>query len=223
LARAQLPWADEIHMVPSYPDDFRLYLASSSPRRSVLLAAAGVPFEVVETDAEEEDHDLDPHDLARRNALAKARGAQVEPAPPAGSFVLGADTVVVVDDSILGKPEGVQEARSMLELLSGRTHDVITGVALLRLSEAGEPPAEWSAACATLVHVRALGSAELQAYLDTGEWRGKAGAYAIQGIASLLVQGIQGDHSNVVGLPLSLVGDLLREAGFDPVRRAWLR
>jgi septum formation protein len=71
--------------------------------------------------------------------------------------------------------------------------------------------------------VRDLAAEEIQAYLDSGEWRGKAGAYAIQGIASLLVQGIEGDHSNVVGLPLSLVGDLFREAGFDPVRRVWLR
>lgn len=207
--------------LPRFPDDFILLLASSSPRRQALLAAAGIPFTTVCSNAEETIGGSDPRRLAEENALAKAREAHLPSLPAAGTFVLGADTVVVVDGSVLGKPTDADEAKDMLTRLSGREHHVVTGVALLRIG--GDcAPRELVGASVTAVRFRHLAEAEIQAYLQSGEWQDKAGAYAIQGSASLLVEGIVGDHSNVVGLPLSLVGRLLREAGFDPVLRVWL-
>ncbi len=163
----------------------------------------------------------DPRRLVEHNALAKARGARLPGGTREGTFVLGADTVVVEGGSILGKPADADEAADMLRRLSGAEHHVVTGVALLRVG-AGGTARELVGASVTAVRFRRLSGAEIEAYLASDEWRGKAGAYAIQGLASLFVQGIEGDHSNVVGLPLSLVGEMLRAAGFDPVRRVWL-
>jgi septum formation protein len=195
-------------------------LASSSPRRRDLLAAAGIPFETVPSEAEEATGGSDPRRLVQLNALAKARGARLPAGTREGTFVLGADTVVVEGGSILGKPADADEAADMLRRLSGEEHHVVTGVALLRVGAEGAAR-ELVGASVTAVRFRPLSGAEIEAYLVSDEWRGKAGAYAIQGLASLFVQGIEGDHSNVVGLPLSLVGELLRAAGYDPVRRVW--
>jgi len=209
--------------LPTYPEDFRLLLASSSPRRRELLIAAGIPFETVSTDAVEEDIGTDPRRLAEQNALRKARGARLPAGLHTKVFVLGADTVVVVGGRILGKPGDAGEAGDMLRRLSAVEHHVVTGVALIELGVDGEVARELVGASVTAVRFRSLSVGEIDAYLLSEEWRGKAGAYAIQGLASLFAEGIEGDHSNIVGLPLSLLGELLREAGFDPVRRVWRR
>lgn len=212
--------------LPPFPTDFRLLLASASPRRRELLAAVGLPFEVVPTDAEEVSGGPEPRRLAEENALRKARSAQTPEDTPAGVFVLGADTLVVAGGRILGKPSGPVEARFMLESLSGMEHEVVTGVALVRTARGGRCAAAVGGEChlgsaATVVRMRALSLAEMDAYIASEEWRDKAGGYAVQGLAALMVEAVEGDYSNVVGLPLSLVGSLLRKAGFDPVARRW--
>ncbi|MHB8870407.1 MAG: Maf family protein [Thermoleophilia bacterium] len=213
---------------PPFPADFLLLLASASPRRRELLAAAGLPFRVIPTEAEEVSAGMEPVRLAQENALRKARGAQIPEGTPAGAFLLGADTVVAVGERILGKPTGPADARTMLETLAGREHEVVTGVALLRTGGGGVAAEPVGRAChlgsaVTAVRMRALTAEEIDAYVASEEWRDKAGGYAVQGLASLMVEDVRGDYSTVVGLPLSLVGRLLREAGFDPVARRWLK
>jgi nucleoside triphosphate pyrophosphatase len=181
-----------------------LILASASPRRRELLARAGVTFEVVATEIDETPRrDETPAACAARLARAKAEAVRRP-----GELVLGADTVVVVDDRILGKPADENEATSMLLALSGRTHVVVTATCLL-------VPGEDSIArvCSTEVDVVPLSDRDLAGYLDTGEWKGKAGAYAVQGIAAAFIAAVRGSFTNVVGLPLAEVLADLRRAG----------
>jgi septum formation protein len=142
---------------------------------------------------------------ARRKARAGA--AQVPP----GALVLGADTEVVLDGQVLGQPGGEEEARSHLEALSGRTHEVLTGIALLERGSEGEDPGERSGVARSRVTFRDLDQATLALYLRSGEWRGRAGAYAIQGLGSILIERLEGDFSNVVGLPVPLLLELAPE------------
>ncbi len=200
-----------------FPSDFELLLASQSPRRRELLSALGIPHRVVGSAAEEATVGREPARMAEANALAKAREALVSHPPSASPFVLGTDTVVVVAGEVLGKPGDVADARRMLKLLSGRSHEVISGVALLRGLERSAV-----GSATTRVTFRSLEEADLDAYLAAGEWEGKAGAYAIQGIASLFVEGIEGEYANVVGLPVGLLARLFRELGFDLLRACWL-
>ena len=173
---------------------------------------------MIPSDGEELGEGLVPSVVAEANALSKVQAAQVPAGTPAGAFVLGADTVVVTEGRILGKPASDGEAADMLLRLSGRTHEVVSGVCLARWDgKEGRVCARGSAT--TLVRFRPLEAEDIRAYLDSGEWRGKAGAYAIQGRAALFVEGIQGDYANVVGLPLELLGRLFREAGFDLLQR----
>jgi septum formation protein len=158
--------------------------------------------------------------LAESNALAKTRGAHLPEPNPGRFFVLGTDTVVAVGRRVLGKAADAQEAADMLRALEGREHRVLSGVAL-RLWDRGQSWREVSGLATTQVRFRPLSEAEVTAYLKSGEWEGKAGAYAIQGLAALFVEGIRGDYSNVVGLPLSLLADLFQELGFDLLRREW--
>jgi len=154
--------------------------------------------------------------LAREKALKVWRNRPQE-------IVLGADTVVVVDDVILGKPTDVQDAVRMLRLLSGRQHQVITGVCLVRSAGRGTHQDEWEAATAeirtaaetTLVTMSAFSDDEIRDYVATGEPKDKAGAYAIQGIASRWIPRIEGDYSNVVGLPIALVYRMLKSGRFE--------
>jgi septum formation protein len=180
-----------------------LILASRSPQRSAILAQLGVDFRV-ETPEVEELSTGEPRRLVRENALRKARavGASEE-------RVLGADTAVVLDGHVFGKPRDEAEAETFLRRLSGRSHEVMSGIALC------EPDgAERSDVAVTQVRFRRLEGADLTWYLATGEWRERAGAYAIQGRGAALVEEIEGDYWNVVGLPvaalLRLVPDLLR-------------
>jgi septum formation protein len=178
-----------------------LILASQSPRRQELLTAAGIPFEVrVSGVPEEVLPGENPRDHVRRLALEKASAVPRLP----GEVVLGADTVVVVDGEILGKPKDAADGRRMLGLLAGRDHVVVTGVALLH-SDGMEVDD-----CRTVVHFGPLSDAEIDAYLASGEPFDKAGAYAIQGLASKFIERIDGDYANVVGLPVAMVYRHLR-------------
>jgi len=181
-----------------------LVLASASPRRQELLRNANIPFEVQPAHINE---DPLPNELAKdyaeRLARQKAQAiAQQRPNVP----VLGADTVVVIDNQILGKPADATDAARMLHLLSGRTHQVITAVCLAvngHHSVASE---------STQVTMSEISEQEIAAYISTGEPMDKAGAYAIQGIASRWIPRIEGDYSNVVGLPVALVYRMLQQA-----------
>ena len=188
-----------------------MILASRSPQRRAILEQLGVAFRV-EAPEVEELTEGDPRRLVRENAMRKARAvaARGERAAGAGTGerVLGADTAVVLDGRVFGKPRDEQEAETFLRRLSGRTHEVMSGIAVR------EPDgAERSDVAVTRVRFRRLEPPDLAWYLATGEWRERAGAYAIQGRGAALVEEIEGDYWNVVGLPvaalLRLAPDLL--------------
>jgi septum formation protein len=184
-----------------------LILASGSPRRVALLAELGVPFRTVVSDARETvDPRLDPEAQAVKIAERKARAvaSQLE-----AGIVLGADTIVVLDGVLLGKPMDDADATSMLRRLSGREHGVVTGIAVL---DAGTGSLRTSAVT-SIVGFRALTESEIAEYVATGEPSGKAGAYAIQGLGARLVSNMEGCFSNVVGLPLCETARLLSAAG----------
>ena len=141
------------------------------------------------------------------NARRKARAGLVDANP--GTVVLGADTEVVLEGRVLGKPGDEGQARALLEALSGRAHEVLTGVVLLDPRGAGAT--ERSGIARSTVTFRDLDAATMQLYIDSGEWRGRAGAYAIQGLGSILIDRLAGDFSNVVGLPVPLLLDLAPE------------
>jgi nucleoside triphosphate pyrophosphatase len=185
----------------------RLVLASASPRRRDLLSRLGLEFEVRPVNADETPR---PGEAPEALALRLARAKAVAAARP-GEIVIGADTVVAADGELLGKPADAAEAEAMLRRLSGRCHDVWTGVAVVRCDAAGRVAREAVRACRTEVTFRRLGAEEIAAYAATEEPLDKAGAYAIQGGAAAFVDRVDGDHDNVVGLPLTLVGQLLAE------------
>jgi septum formation protein len=186
----------------------RLVLASASPRRLDLLARIGVvPDAVIPAEIDETPHKAElPHAFASRMAAEKA--AAINPAEP-GSLILAADTVVAVGRRILGKPEAKAEARAMLSLLSGRRHRVLSAITLV--DPGGQARHRLST---SIVAFKRLSDDELDAYLASGEWEGKAGAYAIQGRAEALIRWMSGSHSGVVGLPLHETRTLLRSAGY---------
>ena len=186
----------------------RLVLASSSPRRRQLLPLLGVPFEVAEPDVEELSEG-DPLELVLRNAELKARTVASGPAAAPGAWVLGCDTDVVADGAVLGKPVDDDGARERLRLLAGRAHEVHSGVWLLRKGEDGTTESGEGAVETTVVRFRALSPGEIDRYVATGEWKGRAGGYAVQGFGSSLIAGIEGDLSNVIGLPLPLTARLI--------------
>jgi septum formation protein len=181
-----------------------LVLASASPRRQELLHNAGIAFETQPADIPE---DPLPGEFAKSCAerLARDKAVAVARLRP-GDTVLGADTVVAIDDQILGKPVDASDATRMLGLLSGRTHQVITGVCLLAGGECSV------ASETTTVIMAEISAKEIRDYVASGEPMDKAGAYAIQGIASRWIPRIEGDYSNVVGLPVALVYRMLRDA-----------
>jgi septum formation protein len=191
----------------------KLILASASPRRSEILRNAGLQFEIRKTDVDESRlADEVPGDYVRRLAVAKALSAAAEYRELDNeALVLGADTVVVVDADILGKPASQDDARSMLCRLSGRIHEVHTGIALLRTPGAERRVVEEI----TRVHFASLSEQEIEGYIATGEPFDKAGAYAIQGIGGRYVTRIEGCYFNVMGLPLAKLWSLLRELGWE--------
>ena len=185
----------------------RLVLASASPRRAALLREAGWAFEVAPVDL---DETLRPGETAQAyvERLAQAKAAAAASKDPE-AVVLGADTTVVVQGQVLGKPLDSADAARMLRLLSGRTHDVLTGICLRK-------------GLRSLVHVEssrvriaALSDAEIEWYIGTGEPFDKAGGYAVQGLASRFIEAIEGSYSNIVGLPVASVNSLLKQLGCD--------
>ncbi len=184
-----------------------LILASASPRRSDLLRQAGVKFKVAPSRYEEGLPSGCPREFARRAAEAKA--GEVAGRIKQEAWVLAADTLVVQGGRIFGKPRSRPEAAGMLKVLSGRTHKVISGVAL-RLAPQGK---KISWVQETSVRMREIPETELQAYLDSGEWQDKAGAYGIQGRAGAFVISLSGCYFNVVGLPLGAVCAELNKRG----------
>jgi len=182
-----------------------LILASNSPRRRELLAQIGLTFTIAPADVDERIRSGEaPEDYAERLALEKARTA----ARQAGEgIIIAADTIVVVGGTILGKPGDAEDARRMLKELSGREHAVVTGLAVM------DAATQRSSVRTSITKVwfRDLSEREISAYVATGEPLDKAGAYGIQERGALLVERIEGCYSNVVGLPLSLLGEMLRE------------
>ena len=184
-----------------------IVLASASPRRAELLASAGLPFVVVPSSVVEERLPDEPPDaFVRRLAAAKAR--DVAAARPDG-FVLAADTDVVLDGDVLGKPRDEDDARAMLARLSGRFHEVVTGYEVYDVAARRAD----GAVVRTRVEFAALSRGEIDAYVATGEPMGKAGGYAIQGRAAGMVRRIEGSYTNVVGLPLREVLETLARMG----------
>jgi septum formation protein len=175
----------------------RLILASASPRRRQILDQLGIAFEAVVPDVNERCEG-DPAQVVLENARSKARaGAKLAEAGER-DLVLGVDTDVALDGRLLGKAADEAGARERLEALSGRVHEVLSGVVLLGAVEASE-------VARTEVHFRDLESSEIDLYIASGEWRDRAGAYAIQGLGSIFIDEMRGDFSNVVGLPVALL------------------
>jgi septum formation protein len=187
----------------------RLVLASGSPRRRELLLGLGLRFEVRQVDLDERVASGEtPGPYVERLAREKAT-AVCHP----GEVVLAADTTVALGDRILGKPESREDSATMLADLSGREHRVLTGIAIARRARAGAPVETRSQVVATEVRFAPLPEATVRWYVDSGEGADKAGAYAIQGLGALFVESIAGNYTNVVGLPLPQVEDLLGRIG----------
>ena len=198
------------HSVRRYPVDTmhrdrRIILASSSPRRKALMEEAGLSFEVVPSDVDESIREGEvPLEHTKRLACEKARkvGEHVS-----DGLVIGADTVVVVDGTILGKPVDTEDARRMLRCISGRTHTVVTAFCILDVRTGREVVK----ACETRVRIKSLSEDEIEDYLRTGESLDKAGAYAVQGVGRRIVEKIDGSYTNVVGLPMDELKRALEE------------
>ena len=179
--------------------DRHLVLASTSPQRRAILEQLRIPFDVVAPVYEEHDPpDADPVQLVRDHAEGKARSVHAE-----GRWTLGVDTTVHLEGRTYGKPASAEEARAMLEELAGRTHMVVSGLCLLGPGVLRVEDAR------TLVTFRAADAGEIDRYVASGEWEGRAGGYAIQGLGARLVARIDGDYLNVVGLPATLLLGLL--------------
>ena len=185
----------------------KLILASRSPRRADILRSVGWPFDVVVAGVDETPHNGElPQDYVQRLSLAKAKAVA---AKFDHGLILGADTTVVIDDQILGQPVDDDDACRMLQLLSGRWHEVMTAVALVR---AGKNPDPSVGLETTRVRFAELTATEIDWYVSTGEPLDKAGAYGIQEKAALFIEEIQGDYFNVMGLPIRLVYELIKRA-----------
>lgn len=186
-----------------------LALASRSPRRSALLAQLRIPFSVLDVDVpEQRAQDESPSDYVLRVAGDKARAGLLQcSAASVDAWVLGADTEVVLDDAVFGKPVDADDAARMLRHLSGRTHTVLSAVWLISASDARQ------AVNASQVRFAALDEDTIAWYLASGEWQGKAGAYAIQGMAQAFIAHLSGSQSGVMGLPLHETAGLLTQAG----------
>jgi len=191
------------HISPEYP----LILASASPRRRHLLLSLGIPFKVIPSHVEEDnEHGYAPEKFALDMAKKKAENVY---AKIKNGWVLGADTIVVVEEDILGKPKDYKDAKDMLAKLSGREHTVITGFCILRPSG----KISHMESVRSKVIIRELTEEEINAYLDTKEPFDKAGAYAVQGIGAFMIKSISGSYTNVVGLPLCEVILALKKIG----------
>lgn len=185
----------------------RLTLVSASPRRRELLGKLGLPFEVVPSHAAERWAAPDAVELAQVNARRKVEKSVHFRA--SDRLLLGADTIIAFDGRVFGKPAGRESAERMLHALSGRPHEVITGVCLSGPAASDIETITVESAASSRVHFRSLSSPQIEAYLRTDEWKDKAGAYAIQDAGGALVEKLDGDYENVVGLPTGLIHELL--------------
>ena len=187
--------------------DRELILASASRRRKELLQRIGLPFRAIPSRVQEILLETESHeDHVLRLCEEKAR--EIGGLHP-DHWIIGADTIVLVDGTVLGKPRNRNEARWMLDKLQGKTHEVFTGICLLQLNQEKIV----KEAVRTAVHMKALSEEEISWYLHTAEPFDKAGGYAIQGFGSVLIRGIEGSYTNVVGLPLTELIQMLRESG----------
>ena len=187
----------------------RIVLASKSPRRREILSMLGLKFDIVSADADESSELTDPAHLVRELSLRKARATKALLEQRGewndDTLIIASDTVVAVGGTILGKPRDEADAARMLTLLSGSTHQVISGVSLLY---GARERADFDA---TSVHFCDMTSAEIEDYVSCGEPMDKAGAYAVQGLASVYIKGLEGDYFNVVGLPVHKLNTMLCE------------
>jgi len=194
----------------------QIILASSSPRRQELLQRLGLAFEkraaAVEESMPGEAGMIKPAGLVKKLAVEKARAVAGEVDKSGTTLVIGADTVVVHQGKVLGKPSGAEEAEAMLRRLQGSTHEVFTGLAVVQVS-GGRKGREEIACERTLVRFRPISDEEIRRYVATGEPLDKAGAYAIQGLGAVFVEGIEGCFFNVVGLPLARMAKMLSSFG----------
>lgn len=194
------------------PRNGPLILASGSPRRRELLSRAGIRFEVQPADIDERARPGEaPRALAARLAREKASAVARRVGPAPARLVLGADTIVVVDGAVLGKPEDPGDAERLLARLLGRAHQVLTAVALVESAAL----TAWSALVESRVWMLPAGAAEIRRYVATGEPLDKAGAYAVQGEGRRFIERIEGSETNVIGLPIEETLALLRKAGHD--------
>lgn len=186
----------------------KIVLASQSPRRRELLGQMGLTFTIQKPNIDEEAYNgLPPQELVK--TLSREKALHIARDEDPDTVVIGSDTVVVLDGVILGKPADEADAARMLSALSGRSHEVCTGVTVVQGDRV------LSHAEVTEVSFRPLTAEEINAYIRTGEPMDKAGAYGIQGLAALFVEGIRGDYANVVGLPVHRLGRMLAEFGVD--------
>ena len=190
--------------------NIKLILASCSPRRRELIKLLGFPYECVSVDTDEHAAAKEPGAAVCEISAQKAEAVFSEMGLGAGEVIIGADTVVVYGNRILGKPADEEDARQTLRLLSGQTHSVYTGITLIYRSEKDGQIMRKSFAEETEVHFLPLSDSEINAYLATGEYTDKAGSYAIQGVFSVHISGISGDYNNVVGFPVSRLYTELR-------------
>ncbi len=195
----------------------KVILGSASPRRRELLAQIGARFEVRTSGREEVYHSTVPEEIVRELAIMKAENVAEDLADEQGrtledTIVIGADTIVVLDGKILGKPKDEKDAADMIGALQGRSHEVYTGVAILDYDARGEKNVSVRAV-GTKVYVNSMDEAEISAYIATGEPMDKAGAYGIQGRFAAYIDRIEGDYYNVVGLPVSYVYQALKRLG----------
>src|SRR5882724_5427555 len=180
----------------------RIILASKSPQRKALLKSMGMPFTAIPSDVEETSEG-EPREVVLANALAK--GHAVAARRRTGTLVIAGDTEVVVDGRVVGQPAFEGEARWCLETLSGRTHEVLGALALIGPDRVNGEPSVRTGVESSRVTFAKLDQELIDRYLTSGEWRGRAGGYAVQGLGSALVAGIEGDVSNVIGLPVRLL------------------
>lgn len=194
---------------------YPLVLASSSPRRQQLIELLGLPYDIVVKPGDEQTRPgLSPKEVVRQLALRKARAVYDDiKEENKSSIVIGADTVVVLNGKVLGKPKDEQDALEMLSALQGKTHQVYSGVACIDTGS-GKTVTDYRK---TAVTIKPLSQEQIKRYIQTGEPHDKAGAYGIQGYGALIVEKIDGDYFNVVGLPLSCLNDMLAEFDIEVI------
>ncbi len=185
----------------------RIILASASPRRQELLGLLKIKFDVMISEVDENINECDPHELVRKLAFLKASAVAEKIAEP--SIIIGSDTIVYCNNEILGKPHDEDDAYRMLRALSGKTHEVYTGLSVIKKFEGKE--INRSKTVVTQVRFTELSDDEIFEYIQSGEPMDKAGAYAIQGLGSVFVESINGDYFSVIGLPVCSLNQILRE------------